>query len=78
MRALLIAGLVSTTVGVALSAVAIAAHALSGEYGMAMAYTVATMWFAGQAVTMLLTALDDEARAKAREEVRTHRGWDRV
>jgi hypothetical protein len=78
MRALLIAGLVSTTVGVALSAVAITAHCFSGEYGMAMAYAVATTWFAGQAVTMLLTALDDEARHQAREEVRTPRGWDRI
>lgn len=70
MRTLLIAGLVSTAAGVALSAVAITAHVLSGEYGMAMCYTVATLWFAGQAVTMLLTAFEDEAREEVREEMR--------
>lgn len=62
MRALLIASLVSTTIGVVMSAVAITAHVLSGEYGMAMAYATATAWFAGQAVTMLLTAFEDEVR----------------
>lgn len=66
MRTLLIAGLVSTAAGVALSAVAITAHALSGEYGMAGCYATATLWFAGQAVTMLLTAFENEVREEMR------------